>query len=436
MALETLLANQRAAAELMGVDFRLIEEAQKPRIVMEDIIEVAGMEIPVLRAHSGQHDNTIGKGGIRMAAYASLEAARADVEELSAEMNNKLALRGYHGMFHGSKGGYGVDPRLLDHSSKREGAAKFEHKMEDAGLAGYDRDVPAGDVGTNGLADDYALAYRERNPGDPYWQASITGKSPENGGLEFRTAATGWGTYVTQKVIAEAKGHDTVRTAIQGFGNVGAWHAHFASNDPEGRMVVNAISDREGTLATNHPEGLKITLDMVHAIGDNLQFRGNKIQALAELIQKNQPGIDLDIYRSEDIFTIPTDYFVPAAMGNVITKDNVGHLGARLAVVEAANGPTTREAHHYLVKNGVLTVPDILANGAGVDCSIKERAANISGIIPTTEVVKRELTETCERVAREVLGIADELGTPDLGVAAAGLAMVRLLSLRSTVLAV
>ncbi|MDH5521024.1 MAG: hypothetical protein OEZ14_10885, partial [Acidimicrobiia bacterium] len=80
---------------------------------------------------------------------------------------------------------------------------------------------------------------------------------------------------------------------------------------------------------------------------------------------------------TEDLFRIETDVFVPAALENQLTLDRAKGLPARV-VVEAANGPTTREADEYLFANGVDVIPDILANSGGVIVSYFEWLQNKS----------------------------------------------------------
>lgn len=435
MALETLLESQRQAAEIMGIDFEEVQEMQRPRLVMEAQAQMGDREVPVFRSHSGPEstpDTTlIGKGGIRMAHYHTIEEAKSVVSELSVEMLSKLALRGYSDgsdeSYIGAKGLIVIDANSINSAAKNHLARQFHTQMQRAGRTGYKTDIPAGDVGTNGLADTFALSHRELNPDDPYWQASITGKSVEFGGLEFRSAATGWGGYVSQRAIMNVKGIESAETTIQGFGNVGAWHAHFASNDLDKRMPLMAISDRDGTLVTNDPAGIEITREMVDQIGDNPAFIGDKIHTLQAMVEKNQPGLATAIESRDTILYLPTDFFIPAAMGNVITSENIEHLGVRVGIGEDANGPTKPEAHQRLVEKGILVIPDIVANGAGVDCSIKERNANVANIVPPVEQIQKELTESSERVIEELLNTANALRTKDMRVAAAGLSMAYLL---------
>jgi len=68
---------------------------------------------------------------------------------------------------------------------------------------------------------------------------------------------------------------------------------------------------------------------------------------------------------NKEIFGLPVDILVPAALSDVITEDNVDRVKAKM-VVEAANIPVRPEIEEVLRERGVLVVPDILANAGGV----------------------------------------------------------------------
>ena len=78
----------------------------------------------------------------------------------------------------------------------------------------------------------------------------------------------------------------------------------------------------------------------------------------------------------EEIFTLDCDILIPAATPDVIHKDNVNDIKAKL-VLEGANIPATKEAEDILHKKGVVVVPDFIANAGGVIMAAMEYARKI-----------------------------------------------------------
>jgi len=60
-------------------------------------------------------------------------------------------------------------------------------------------------------------------------------------------------------------------------------------------------------------------------------------------------------------------------------------------IVELANGPTAGEADEYLNKQGVVIIPDILANAGGVTVSYFEWVQNQQGYYWPLEEIKMKL---------------------------------------------
>ncbi len=432
MSLQSLQIAQAKAAQLLGINLNELEQLQTKEIHQLGDVILNGKSYPALRAYTGPKGK-IGKGGIRFAEYPSLEAGIDVAKELSGEMYAKLSLRN-HRNFRGAKGLVLIDAWKLTPAEKAEVARQYEALMEKAGLAGYDKDVPAGDVGTNGLADDYAKAYAEHHPDDPYRTAVITGKSPKFGGLGARAGATGLGAFTAQKTVMNAHNQKQATVAMQGFGNAGSWFAYYASTDPEKTIRIQAIGEREGVLWTSDPNGMPISRAIVLKIGDNMQWTGLKLEALAKMIRAEQPGIELHIDDNPaSIFTFAADYFVPAAMGDVITDEIAKTLGARIGINEIANGPTTPGAHRYLVASGKIVIPDFLSNSGGVDTSVTEWRADVDLAegritkLPDDGAVEEAQRQSTTALTQEILHMADRLETTDLRVAAAALSMTRLL---------
>jgi glutamate dehydrogenase (NAD(P)+) len=110
----------------------------------------------------------------------------------------------------------------------------------------------------------------------------------------------------------------------------------------------------------------------------------------------------------DDLYTVPCELFVPAALGGVVTATVAEKLAARV-VVEAANGPTTPEAEPVLHDRGIVVVPDILANAGGVTASYFEWAQAKQAYAWDEEVVAERLRSRMEHAFAEVWARAQSL---------------------------
>ena len=110
-------------------------------------------------------------------------------------------------------------------------------------------------------------------------------------------------------------------------------------------------------------------------------------------------------------------------MENAITLDNAAQIQAEV-VVEAANGPTTPEAHDLLTGRGITTIPDILANAGGVTVSYFEWSQNIQQFSWELDRVNTELERVMRRAYGDVAKLANESDL-DLRTAAFVLAIKR-----------
>jgi len=98
---------------------------------------------------------------------------------------------------------------------------------------------------------------------------------------------------------------------------------------------------------------------------------------------------------------------VPAALENVITKENAGGIRAKV-ICEGANGPTTSQAEAILDEKGVFVIPDILANAGGVTVSYFEWVQDRGGYFWDEETVNRRLETIMVHSFRDVLSLSKE----------------------------
>jgi glutamate dehydrogenase/leucine dehydrogenase len=103
-----------------------------------------------------------------------------------------------------------------------------------------------------------------------------------------------------------------------------------------------------------------------------------------------------------ELLTLDCDVLIPAALENQITEDNVHQIQAGI-VAEAANGPVTLKANHYLEARGVTVLPDILANAGGVVVSYLEWVQGLSYIFWDEDRVNREMEGLMVQAYRRVI---------------------------------
>ena len=112
------------------------------------------------------------------------------------------------------------------------------------------------------------------------------------------------------------------------------------------------------------------------------------------------------------MLTYPADVLIPAAMEEAITVENADAIRAKI-IIEAANGPTTAEAHDILVGKGVTVVPDILANAGGVTVSYFEWTQNIQQfrweesrvVAELDKIMRRAYTAVAELAGRDKIDL-------------------------------
>lgn len=363
------------AATILSLDRNILSLLQRPeRLLTLNIpVKMDDGSIKTFVGYRSQFNNALGvyKGGIRY----HWDVTEDEVKALSFWMMVKCATVNIP--MGGGKGGVIVNPKELS-----EGELERLSRGYVRGLwryLGSDKDVPAPDVYTNPtimgwMRNEYELLVGKEDPG------VITGKSLEDGGSEARSYSTAQGgVYVTQKLTEKMKWNPSETTvAIQGFGNAGSFMAKILHT--LGFRIV-AVSDSKG--AIYREEGLDPeSVAKVKEESRVLKAVYCQGSVCDEVDHKN--------ITNEELLELDVDILVPAALENVITKENAHRIKAK-AVVELANGPTTPEADDILAEHGVIVVPDVLANAGGVTVSYFEWDQNVKGEHWSEEVVLAKL---------------------------------------------
>ena len=365
-------------------------EAYMRRILLAPFREVT-VEVPVrmddgrIEVFTGyriQHNGARGpcKGGIRYHP----EADHDEVLGLATIMTWKTALMDIP--FGGAKGGITVDPKKLSKLELERLTRRFTQRI--AIVLGPYRDIPAPDVNTN--AQVMAWILDEYSSRQGYTPAVVTGKPISLGGSLGREEATGRGVMYVMEEYARDFGIPLKdgRVVIQGFGNVGSHLARLL--DVESHAKVVAVSDVEGGIYND--KGLDIPGLLVHVAQKRpvSEWKGGKR------------------ITNEELWTVPCEWLVPAALGGVITKEaNAKTIDCKV-VVEGANEPTTPTADSILEERGIPVLPDFLANAGGVTVSYYEWSQNLQQYRWTHEQVNRELKATITKAYTAVRDMAKE----------------------------
>jgi len=326
--------------------------------------EEGGYEvIEAWRAEHSHHKLPV-KGGIRYSPHVDAN----EVQALAALMTYKCAI--VEVPFGGAKGAIKIDPRKVSLAQLERITRRYAAELIKKNFIGPGIDVPAPDYGSGPremawIADTYA----QFHPGEIDAIGCVTGKPISQGGVQGRTEATGRGVYFgIRDALADAdlcKTHGITpglagkRVVVQGMGNVGYHAAKFLQ---EGGATLVGLAEYEGAIA--HPDGLDLEAVVRHRRETGSILRFPKAR---------------DIAHSAEALELDCDIVVPAALENVITKENAGRIRAR-CIAEAANGPVTADAEQALRERGILVVPDIYLNAGGVTVSYFEWLKNLSHV--------------------------------------------------------
>lgn len=205
------------------------------------------------------------------------------------------------------------------------------------------------------------------------------------------------------------KGKKGAKVVIQGFGCVGASLAYCL--DKMGYKIVG-IADANCLVTCEDGLDVKKLVETKKPKGEMNEkyFKDNYV------VRPNSEWLDVDC-----------DILIPAALEDVINKDNAHKVKASL-IVEAANIPITEEADKILAQKGVDICVDFISNMGG----IRIYEALVFGIVDkipqdivndTTSIIRKQTRllftkakkyrKTQREVAREIFA-PDVFDTPDI----------------------
>lgn len=232
---------------------------------------------------------------------------------------------------------------------------------------------------------------------------SFTGKPLDMGGTDYdKEGLAGLGVAIAAKTALEhdGKSADQASFAVQGAGAMGAAVIKYFS---EHGGVLKAISDPLFGGSWFFDQGAPADLLASLSIGD---FGTSK--ALIEQYGHNhEDDLSGGLYADVDVV-------FPCAVQDVIDMGNVQKIRARY-VSEGANNPSSDKARSCLHENGVVVIPDFIANAGGVIAAFVELTSDVA---PEDNVknrinVMRAKDETIKRITDNVqrmMGLVRRLG--------------------------
>jgi glutamate dehydrogenase (NAD(P)+) len=389
----------RKVADTFAIDPNLVNVLQECKKALAVSVPVAMDDgtTNVFQGYRVTHNVARGpsKGGIRYHPDVTLD----EVKALAMWMTWKCALAGIP--FGGAKGGVVCNPKKMSEGELQRMTRRFTSEIINE--IGPEKDIPAPDVGTDGRVMAWIFDTYSMNKGHSVLGV-VTGKPLTIGGSLGREEATARGALycVREAVRKRQMSLQGTTVAVQGFGNVGSFLAKFLAED--GATVI-AVSDSTSGLYNQNGIDVQAAIAHKRETGSLTGFRG------AEPIS------------NEDLLLLECDVLAPCALEQVITAENAGQVKAKI-IVEGANGPITPAADEILEEEGVLVLPDILANAGGVIVSYFEWVQGLQEYFWKEAEVNAKLNDIITRAFNETWSTMESRDV-SMRLAAYGLAVQR-----------
>jgi glutamate dehydrogenase (NAD(P)+) len=403
---EIAQAQLRQVGDTFAIDDNLINVLSKCKKAVEVSIptQMDDGSTQVFVGYRVTHNIARGpsKGGIRYHLDVTLD----EVKALAMLMTWKCALSNIP--FGGAKGGVVVNPKALSRRELERMTRRFTSEIINE--IGPEKDIPAPDVGTDSRVMAWIFDTYSMNKGHSVLGV-VTGKPLAIGGSLGREEATARGALYVLRGAARKKdlNMNGATVAVQGFGNVGSYLARFVAQD--GAKVI-ALSDSAG--GVHNPNGIDVEAAFAH------KRETGSLGGLAG----TQP------ISNDDLLLLECDVLAPCALEQVITETNADRIKAKI-VVEGANGPVTPTADEALEQNGVLVLPDILANAGGVIVSYFEWVQGLQEYFWSENEVNAKLNDIVTRAFNETWAL-HETRSVSMRLASYGVAVERVAEATTT----
>ncbi|WP_430867126.1 NADP-specific glutamate dehydrogenase [Demequina aurantiaca] len=358
-------------------------------------------EVQVNRGYRVEMNSALGpyKGGLRFHPSVNLGVLKfLAFEQVLKNSLTSLALGG-------GKGGSDFDPKGKSDGEVMRFCQSFMSEL--ARHIGPNTDVPAGDIGVGAREIGYLFGQYKRLRNE--FTGVLTGKGLDWGGSLIRPEATGYGcVYFAEEMLQTRKERFDDKVAlVSGSGNVAQFTIEklidlgataVSVSDSSGYIYDEAGIDRE-------------KLAWVKEIKN--QRRGRISEYLDKFPDAVFTPVDADADHNP-LWDHQADCAFPSATQNEINGADARNLignGVYL-VAEGANMPSTLEAAHVFLDEGILYGPAKASNAGGVAVSGLEMAQNSARLSWTSGDVDSRLRSIMATIHHRCQAAAEDFGTP------------------------
>ncbi len=343
------------------------------------------------------------KGGIRY----SLTVNEDETMALAALMTYKCAVVDVP--FGGAKGGIRINKSDYSDAELERITRRFTFELYKKNFIGPGIDVPAPDYGTSAREMGWILDTYRQFSSELNADGCVTGKPLNQGGIRGRTEATGRGVFFgieeavsnkdDMRILGLEEGIEGKTFVVQGLGNVGY---HAAKYFIDAGAIMVGVAEIDGSIYNKKGIDLAKLLEYKMESKGIIGFPGTKT------LKNNSAVLEAEC-----------DILVPAALENQLTTKNATKIKAKI-IAEAANGPTSTEAHDIIKNRGALIIPDNYLNAGGVTVSYFEWLKNIQHV-RFGRMGKRFEEESYKKILRVIETISDRKFTEkEIGILAKG----------------